>query len=132
MNDARLGLPWQLHSKSGAMTRGLLGRYASFVTLSVVSALFLAPVIWMAFTALKSQREALALPPVWIFEPQWANFVRAWESNDFGRSFLITTSVSIFSVVLTMALSIPAGYVLARYRRPWLSIFEVGMLVIRM
>jgi ABC-type glycerol-3-phosphate transport system permease component len=132
MNDARVVPRWELHPKSQATTRGLVGKYASFVTLSIVSAVFLAPVIWMALTALKTQREALALPPVWIFEPQWANFIRAWESNDFGRSFLITTSVSIFSVILTMALSIPAGYVLARYRRTWLSMFEVGMLVIRM
>jgi multiple sugar transport system permease protein len=31
-----------------------------------------------------------------------------------------------------MLLSVPAGYVLARYRRAWLSAFEVGMMVIRM
>jgi ABC-type sugar transport system, permease component len=86
----------------------------------------------MALTALKTQREALAQPPVWIFEPQWSNFIRAWDSNDFGRSFLVTTSVSVFSVILTMLLSIPTGYVLARYRRGWLSAFEIGMMVIRM
>src|SRR5262249_3059445 len=78
------------------------------------------------------QREALAQPPVWIFVPQWSNFARAWASNDFGKSFLVTTSVSIFSVILTMVLSIPAGYVLARYRRAWPSAFEVGMVVSRM
>ncbi len=109
-----------------------LARAASFAALAVISIVFLAPVLWMALTALKTQREALALPPVWIFEPQWSNFVRAWESNDFGRSFLVTTSISVFSVALTMLLSVPAGYVLARYRRGWLSAFEVGMMVIRM
>jgi ABC-type glycerol-3-phosphate transport system permease component len=109
-----------------------LARAASFTALAAISIVFLAPVLWMALTALKTQREALALPPVWIFEPQWSNFVRAWESNDFGRSFLVTTSISVFSVALTMLLSVPAGYVLARYRRGWLSAFEVGMMVIRM
>jgi ABC-type glycerol-3-phosphate transport system permease component len=105
---------------------------ASFAALAVISLVFLAPVIWMALTALKTQREALAMPPVWIFAPRWENFARAWSSNDFGRSFLVTTSISVSSVVLTMLLSVPAGYVLARYRRPWLSAFEVGMMVIRM
>src|SRR5262249_24299669 len=108
------------------------GQIASFAALAVISIVFLAPVIWMALTALKTQREALAMPPVWIFEPHWENFLRAWNSNDFVRSFLVTTSVSVFSVLLTMLLSVPAGYVLARYRRAWLSAFEVGMMVIRM
>ena len=108
------------------------GQIGTFAALAVISAVFLAPVVWMALTALKTQREALAQPPVWIFEPQWSNFIRAWDSNDFGRSFLVTTSVSVFSVILTMLLSIPTGYVLARYRRGWLSAFEIGMMVIRM
>lgn len=108
------------------------GQIASFTTLALISAVFLAPVIWIALTALKTQREALALPPVWSFTPQWHNFIEAWQSNDFAKSFLITTSVSIFSVALTLALSIPLGYVLARYRRGWLSAFEVAIMVVRM
>lgn len=112
--------------------RQSLGQAVSFVGLAVISAMFLAPVVWIALTAVKTQREALASPPVWIFEPQWKNFVTAWSSNDFGRSFLVTTSVSILSVALTMLLAVPAGYVLARYRRGWLSAFEIGMMAVRM
>lgn len=112
--------------------RRTAGQVASFVTLAAIAVVFLAPVIWIALTALKTQREALALPPVWVFEPQWQNFVTAWSSNDFGRSFLVTTSVSIISVAITIMFSVPAGYVLARYRRGWLSAFEIGIVVIRM
>jgi multiple sugar transport system permease protein len=112
--------------------RRTIGQIASFMTLAAVSVIFLSPVVWIGLTALKTQRQALQLPPVWDFEPQWQNFALAWQSNDFGKSFLVTTSVSIFSVALTIALSIPAGYVLARYRRRWLSAFEIGIMVIRM
>lgn len=112
--------------------RQRLRRVPVQLALLVIALAFLAPVLWMALTALKTQREALALPPVWVFTPQWQNFVTAWNSNDFGRSFLITTSVSVLSVLLTLALAIPAGYVLARYRRRMLSVFEIGMLVVRM
>lgn len=108
------------------------GRAASYLALGLISAAFMAPIAWIALTALKTQREALASPPVWVFDPQWGNFAEAWNSNDFGRSFLVTTSVSAFSVLLTMMLAVPAGYVLARYRRGWLSWFEVGAMVIRM
>ena len=132
MSEAISASRWGADRKSRRVARRRVGQWASFLTLAIISIVFLAPVIWMTLTALKTQREALALPPVWIFEPRWENFVRAWESNDFGRSFLVTTSVSVFSVILTMLLSVPAGYVLARYRRAWLSAFEVGMMVIRM
>ena len=66
--------------------RRALGQIASFTTLALISAVFLAPVIWIALTALKTQREALALPPVWSFTPQWHNFIEAWQSNDFAKS----------------------------------------------
>jgi len=112
--------------------RRRLGQATSFLALGAIAAVFLAPVLWIALTALKTQREALASPPVWAFEPQWRNFVVAWNSNDFGKSFMVTTSVSILSVLLTMLLALPAGYVLARYRRGWLSFFEIGMMVLRM
>jgi multiple sugar transport system permease protein len=107
-------------------------RLATYGALGFLSAVFLAPVAWMILTALKTQREALASPPVWIFEPQWHNFLSAWTSNDFGTSFLITTSVSLFSVVLTLLLAVPAGYALARYRRRWLTVYEVAIMVVRM
>ena len=132
MSEAISTSRWEADRKSRRVAHRRVAQWASFLALAIISIVFLAPVIWMTLTALKTQREALALPPVWIFEPRWENFVRAWESNDFGRSFLVTTSVSVFSVILTMLLSVPAGYVLARYRRAWLSAFEVGMMVIRM
>jgi ABC-type glycerol-3-phosphate transport system permease component len=109
-----------------------LSQGIAVLALGAIAAAFLAPVIWIALTALKTQREALASPPVWVFEPQWQNFVTAWNSNDFGKSFVVTTSVSVLSVLLSMLLALPAGYVLARYRRGWLSMFEVGMMIIRM
>jgi multiple sugar transport system permease protein len=115
-----------------AAARRARGGAGTCAALAVIALVFLAPLIWMVLTALKTQREAVASPPVWVFEPQWHNFISAWTSNDFGRSFLITPSVSVFSVLLTLLLSVPAGYVLARYRRGWLSGFEVGIMIIRM
>jgi ABC-type glycerol-3-phosphate transport system permease component len=112
--------------------RNRAARLATYGALGFLSAVFLAPVAWMILTALKTQREALASPPVWTFEPQWHNFLSAWTSNDFGTSFLITTSVSVFSVVLTLLLAVPAGYALARYRRRWLTAYEVAIMVVRM
>ena len=77
-------------------------------------------------------RDALASPPVCPFVPQWGNFVEAWNSNDFGRSFLTTISVSLLLVAITLLTAIPAGYALARYRYGWLTALDVAMLMIRL
>jgi multiple sugar transport system permease protein len=123
---------WSEHPQRRRPARRRIGQAASFIALALISLFFLAPVAWMILTALKTQRDAMALPPVWLFTPHWENFLAAWTSNDFGRSFLVTTSVSVFSVLLTLILAVPTGYVLARFRRTWLSGFEIGMMVIRM
>jgi len=110
----------------------MVRRGAGLAILCVAAFLSLAPILWMALTALKSQREALATPPVWIFEPQWQNFVEAWNTNDFARSFLVTLSVSFLSVAIPLLIAIPAGYAMARYRRRWLSGVDVSILIVRL
>jgi multiple sugar transport system permease protein len=121
--EGRLG-----HAGSAAILR----KIALYTALSLAAFLSMAPIIWIGLTALKSQRDALASPPVWSFVPQWGNFVEAWNSNDFGRSFLTTISVSLLSVAITLLTAIPAGYALARYRYGWLTALDVAMLMIRL
>lgn len=112
--------------------RRLLGRGLAYAALALAAFLSFAPILWIGLTALKTQREALASPPVWRFVPQWQNFVEAWNSNDFSRSFLVTTSVSFLSVAITLIIAIPAGYALARYRRTWLTGMDIGFLIVRL
>ncbi|MDI6871103.1 MAG: carbohydrate ABC transporter permease [Bacillota bacterium] len=103
-----------------------------YVALTAVALVFLAPLVWTILTSLKSQLDALAIPPVWKFAPIWRNYLDAWQSRDFAMSFFNTTYVALFSIGISLLLGIPAGYALARFRLSGNNTVEVGLLVVRM
>ena len=66
-----------------------------YILLGLVALYFLAPFIYMLFSAFKTEGEAIAYPPKllpseWHFE----NFINAWKSQPFGtylwNSILVT------------------------------------------
>lgn len=77
------------------------------------------PFVWMLLTALKTREEANAVPLTWLpAEPQWHNFVDAWNGAPFERYFINTFFIAasvVFGVVLT---SVLAGYAFARIDFP--------------
>ena len=57
-----------------------------YILLGLVAIYFLAPFIYMLFSAFKTEGEAIAYPPKllpaeWHFE----NFINAWKSQPFGK-----------------------------------------------
>lgn len=92
----------------GQKTRGAL--LTAFTWLVVLIVVF--PVLWMAFTAFKSENDAASIPPS-IFVPLTLdNFQNAF---DRGMSQYLVNSfiTSILSTVFVMALAIPAAYALS-------------------
>ncbi len=88
--------------------------------LATVGALFiLFPVAWMVSTSLKTELEALKMPPVWIpAKPQWRNYYDALTFNPFGTYFK-NTAIYAISVMLGEALSCSfIAYGFARLRAP--------------
>ena len=77
------------------------------------------PVIWALLTSFKTERDVLAYPPVWWFEPTLANyhevlFGAASILPNLWSSIVVATSAT----VLTMLFAVPAAYALARLRYP--------------
>ncbi|KQT21673.1 MAG: carbohydrate ABC transporter permease [Bradyrhizobium sp.] len=84
----------------------------------VVFAIFsLTPPIYMLITSLKSSAEiSAATNPWWVFHPTLANYVELLTSNQFLRFFWNSAIVSIVVVIVTMLISIPAAFALARMK----------------
>ena len=77
----------------------------------------LAPPIYMLITSLKGSAEiSAATNPWWIFHPTLSNYIGLLTSNQFLRFFLNSAMVSIFVVTITMLISVPAAFALARMR----------------
>ncbi|HEV7708155.1 MAG TPA: carbohydrate ABC transporter permease [Asanoa sp.] len=75
------------------------------------------PLLWMFSTAFKGSRELLELhPSLWPSHPTLHNFVTAFTSQGLAHSAWNSLQVSVSSAVLTVLVSLPAAYALARFR----------------
>jgi ABC-type glycerol-3-phosphate transport system permease component len=77
------------------------------------------PVLWGLLTSFKTERDVLAYPPTFIFEPTLANYREVL----FGTSSILpnlwsSMVVASASTLLTMLFAVPAAYALARLRFP--------------
>lgn len=86
----------------------------NYVILILLAVIFLFPILWMAMTALKTPIQAqnfLSLPT----QPQWKNFVDAWQTAGFSDAFVNTFEIGIGTVLISLLAGIPMAYSLVRY-----------------
>ena len=75
-----------------------------YVLLCIVAVYFLAPFIYMLFSAFKTESEAIAFPPKFL-PSEWhvENFVNAWKSQPFGtylwNSVLVTVLTTLGQLI---------------------------------
>ena len=74
--------------------------FFSYLLLSVVSFVFMIPLLWMITTALKPLPDIFKMPPVWLPNPpQWSNMWQPWIDRGFTTYFLNTVKIATLSVV---------------------------------
>ena len=89
----------------------------SYFFLALFAAFSLMPPIYMLITSLKSSAEiSAATNPWWVFHPTLSNYVELLTSNQYLRFFLNSAMVSIIVVTVTMLISVPAAFALARMK----------------
>src|SRR3979490_1547014 len=89
----------------------------SYFFLTLFAIFSLVPPLYMVITSLKSSAEiSAATNPWWIFHPTLSNYIELLTRNQFLRFFLNSAMVSIFVVTITMLISVPAAFALARMR----------------
>ncbi|MEV0826124.1 carbohydrate ABC transporter permease [Nonomuraea rubra] len=93
-------------------------RRASQYVALVAYVVFLAfPLLWLLSTALKTPQEMALTEPTWIpREPTLANFGDAFGEQDLVGASLRSLVVALFASVITVLISLPAAYAMARYR----------------
>jgi multiple sugar transport system permease protein len=82
---------------------------------SVSWALF--PILWMVSTSIKLPVDYYSDPPVWVpTQPTVQNWVSLFTDLEGAQYFRNSLIVSVGTTVLTLALSIPTAYAIARHR----------------
>jgi multiple sugar transport system permease protein len=98
---------------------GRLGVAARHLALLTVGVFFFLPFYWLMSTALKSDAEVFAIPPVWVpKELRWHNFVEAVEYIPFFTFLRNTLTICLLSVAGTLISSSLVAYSFSRIRWP--------------
>jgi multiple sugar transport system permease protein len=104
-------------------------RVGIFLLLCAGALLFSMPFLWTVSTALKTNPQVFAVPPIWIPKPpQWVNFSRAWTELPFPVFVLNTVFITLaatFGQVLSASL---VAYGFARFRFPGKTVLFYLML----
>jgi len=94
------------------LDRALFGLLV-FVLVSPAASVFL----WMLSLSLKTERDNLAYPPVFVpSEVTMANFRAVFEQSPFVTYFFNSIVVSGSATLLALAVGVPAGYAIARLK----------------
>lgn len=97
-------------------TLSYAGHYA---LLAVFLILQLFPFYWLVTTAFKTPNQATQIPPMWVPESlHFDSFAQLFTERDFMSYLINSTLVCGISMVLTLILSIVAGYGFARWSFP--------------
>jgi multiple sugar transport system permease protein len=89
----------------------------SYFFLVLFAVFFLLPPVYMLITSLKTSAEiSAATNPWWVFHPTLENYRELLTSNQYLIFFRNSAIVSVFVVTITMLISVPAAFALARMR----------------
>jgi multiple sugar transport system permease protein len=89
----------------------------SYFFLTLFAIFFLFPPLYTLITSLKTSGEiSAAVNPWWVYHPTLANYKELLGSSQFLRFFLNSAMVSVCVVIITMLISIPAAFALARMK----------------
>jgi ABC-type glycerol-3-phosphate transport system permease component len=95
----------------------LRNRFTRAVGLAVlilwsISAVY--PLLWAAFTSLKTREELFSNTWSLPNNPQWSNYAYAWSTGNMGTAFINSTMVTALSIVMLFVISPMAAYALGR------------------
>ncbi len=111
-----------------------IGNLAFHGALLLVALIFIMPTLWMISSSLKASTEVFATPMVWVpADPQWNNYVRAFQLLPLARFIVNTVIIVVLAVLGTVISSALVAYAFARLRWPgrdfWFALLLATMLL---
>jgi ABC-type glycerol-3-phosphate transport system permease component len=94
-----------------------VGRILFYLVVTLLSLIFVMPLLWMISTSLKIDPQVYHVPPIWIPNPvRLMNYVEVLTEHPFGLYFLNTMGYAIPSVIGTLLSSGLVAYSFSRLR----------------
>lgn len=100
-------------------TRNTISTVLKYAVLIFGAIFTLLPFLWMILSALKTKPEVIAIPPTFFpSNPQFSNFVKAWNTAPFLKYTVNTLIVTAFSTLGVVITTVLAAYAYARLNFP--------------
>ena len=97
-----------------------------------VALLFFFPIFWMVLTSFKTEGQAIAQPPLLVFEPTLENYSLIQERTDYFRYAWNSIVTSLGGTLLAMLIAIPSAYAMAFNPGRWTKDILMWMLSTKM
>jgi len=115
------------------MTKRKFIKTIIFILLILCSITTLYPLIWMAYTSLKTNAEITASTFALPEQLHFINYVNAWKTAKMSVYFINSVFVSVLSVTVTILVGALTAFILAKFIFKFkgfiYSIFIIGMLI---
>ena len=113
-------------------SRSVLPTISTWVYIVISALIVLPPVVWIVSTSLKPEADTIKFPPEWIPSPiSFDNYIGLLTPTNI-RFFFNSLIYAGGSIVLALAICIPAAYVATRYRSRRMETLMTGILVLSM
>ena len=113
-------------------SRSVLPAISTWVYIVISALIVLPPVVWIVSTSLKPEADTIRFPPEWIPSPiSFDNYIGLLTPTNI-RFFVNSLIYAGGSIVLALAICIPAAYVATRYRSRRMETLMTGILVLSM
>lgn len=111
----------------------ILRRILKAIAILMVLAWSLVPIILIALSSFKADKDIFAAPPTLTFAPTFENYISLWSRwGDFFTGLGNSTIITVGATILAVATSAMAGYAFSRYRHPALSASAFFLIFIRL
>lgn len=132
--SAEYTLPERTAGSFGAMVVGSLGgrtKYLAGAVCMAICAIMIAPLLLTVLASFKTTVEAAAVPPTWIPHAlSLDSYEKLWTYQDGLLVYLFNSAATaVLAIVFCLALTIPAGYALARFPLPGRELIFVTLLL---
>lgn len=98
----------------------------------IVALLFFFPIFWMVLTSFKTELQAIAVPPLLVFEPTLENFSLIQDRTDYVHYAWNSVATSVGGTLLAMLIAIPSAYAMAFNSGRWTKDILMWMLSTKM
>lgn len=101
----------------------------TYIITVIIVIIILFPIYWVFTISIKAQVDAFAMPPKWIFKPDWRNYIQIWRTAGFAEAFRNSIIIVAIGTVLALLISIPSAYAMDRIKFKGKRLYSAWLLI---